>query len=346
MDGRHTDPAPKARLARHWRAAVPVGAATLAALAIGGGTDLVHRVQKDRSDPKPKPAAKQAAGKERTGGVPRYVVGVRRPGTALVVRDVRTGKDVGLPVAAPQGRRFQRIAAGRDGSYVVSATTGAGKVVFQRLRLEKNGHPKELTEVPGVTVAGASTDWSDLAVSPDGKQIAYVTYRGMAARLDVVARDTGKRTSWTTKIPARLTNLSWTGPTLSFVWNPVRTVNGRPTVVKRQLRALDTAAGGGDLKLSKPVMLLPKGSVAAVLSRDGRTVVAGVGKDSTLEMQAYSADTGRPTQLLWQRAAAAPPARISPDGTGGHLLATGGDGLLYLKAGSAVPASDLDDVAW
>ncbi|WP_067481231.1 hypothetical protein [Actinomadura hibisca] len=346
MDGKHTDPAPKGLLARHWRAIIPVGVATCAALAIGGGTDLVHRVQKDRSHHEPKPAAKQAAGKERTGGVPRYVVGVRRTGTALIVRDVRTGKDVGLPVAAPQGRRFQRIAAERDGSYVVSATAGPGKVVFQRLRLEKNGHPKDLNEVPGVTIAGASTDWSDLAVSPDGKQIAYVTYQGMAARLDVVSRDTRKRVTWTSRLPARLTNLSWTGPTLSFVWNPVRTVNGRPAVVKRQLRTLDTAGAGGDLKLSKAVMLLPKGSLAAVLSSDGRTVVAGVGKDSTIEMQAYSADTGKPTKVLWQRDAPAPPARISSDGTGGHLLAAGGDGLLYVKAGGTVPAADLADVAW
>ncbi|WP_067825917.1 hypothetical protein [Actinomadura kijaniata] len=343
MDGKHTDSASPSRVVRYWRRAVPLGVAAAVAAGIGGGVDLVHRFQEDDDKPA-KASAKQASGQQDTSG-PRYVVGVRRTGTALVVREVKTGKDVGPPVAAPQGQRFRHIAAGGEGTYVVSAVTDRRKVVFNRLRLDSDGTPKDLAAIPNVTVDGAATAWSDLAVDRNGDRLASVTYRGQTGRVDVVSLATGERRSWTTRLPGRITNLSWAGSTLSFVWNPIRTVNGRPTVVSHQLRRLDTAGPVGDLRVSKAVMKLPKGSVSAILSHDGRTVVVGVGQGSELTLQTYSSATGQPAQVLWKRQQDATPARISPDATGRHLLAVGDDGRLYARGG-AVPAQDLSDAAW
>lgn len=344
-EGKHKGPGRAGRLGGAWRAAVPVAAAIGVALVVGGGVDLVQSRQ-DSDEPKPKAAKTKAVGKADTKS-PRYVVGVRRTGMALVVRDVRTGDDVGLPVAAPQGQRFQRIASGGDGSYVV-ATKTAKKVTFQRLNLDKNGHPKELAEIPRVAVAGISTPWSDLAVAADGDKIAYVTYRGTRSRLDVISIDTGQRKTWTTRASARLSSMSWAGDTLSFVWNPLRKVNGKMVEIHHQVHTLDTGGPAGDLKLSKPVLKLPEGSETAVLSQDGQTVVAGVTDRSQIALQAFSVETGRPTKVLWQKQVKGTGdlTGLDSDATGGHLLITGGDGRLYIQGAPAVPAGDLADAAW
>ncbi|MFP3964157.1 hypothetical protein SMC26_17690 [Actinomadura fulvescens] len=344
-ESRHEKPGRAAGLRGVWRAAVPVAAAIGVALVVGGGVDLVHSRQ-ESDEPKPKSAKTTAVGKADTKG-PRYVVGVRRSGTALVVRDIRTGDDVGLPVAAPQGQRFQRIASGGDGSYVVAAKT-ASKVTFQRLSLDKNGHPEALAEIPRVAVTGVSTPWSDLAVTADGDKIAYVTYRGARSRLDVISVGTGQRKTWTTKAAARLSSLSWAGDTLSFVWNPVRKVKGKLVEIRHQVRTLDTGGPAGDLALSKAVLRLPKGSETAVLSQDGQTVVAGVTEQSQIALQAFSVETGRPTKVLWEKqvTGAGDLTGLDSDATGGHLLITGADGRLYIQGAPAVPAEDLADAAW
>ncbi|MEU5876978.1 hypothetical protein [Spirillospora sp. NPDC047279] len=367
-----TEPGGPGRLSGAWRAAVPVAAAVGIAAVVGGGLDFVNA----RGDSQPKKAASKSATtsapKPGKSG-PRYVVGVRRAGTALVVRDARTGKDVGVPVAAPQGRRFQRVATGADGGYVVAAKAG-GKVVFQRLVLDEKGRPTSLAAIPGTDLAGESTAWSDLAVTPDGNRIAYVTYRGTRSRLDVISVADGARTTWTTRTPARLSSLSWAGDTLSFVWNPVRSVNGRLTEIRHQVRTLDTTGRGGDLVVSKAVLKLPEGSETAVLSRDGQNVVAGVIAGSKVALHTFSVRTGQPAEVLWSQpvagggegagtaqgggtgdgpgtgggggAAGTIRARLDVDATGGHLLFTGSDGRLYVKGGPAVPGQDLDDAAW
>ncbi|MFG1998663.1 hypothetical protein ACGFNU_05895 [Spirillospora sp. NPDC048911] len=344
-ESRHEKSGKVAGLRGVWRTAVPVAAAVGVALVVGGGVDLVHSRQ-DSDEPKPKSAKTKAVGKADTKG-PRYVVGVRRNGTALIVRDIRSGDDVGLPVAAPQGQRFQRVASGGDGSYVAAAKT-AKKVTFQRLSLEKNGHPKALAEIPRVAVTGTSTPWSDLAVAADGDKIAYVTYRGTRSRLDVISVETGARKTWTTKSAARLSSLSWAGDTLSFVWNPLRKVDGKMVEIRHQVRTLDTTGPAGDLGLSKAVLRLPKGSETAVLSQDGQTVVAGVTDQSQIALQAYSVETGQPTKVLWEKQVTGTGdlTGLDSDATGGHLLIRGGDGRLYVQGAPAVPAGDLADAAW
>jgi hypothetical protein len=341
MDGKHKDPAPGpgARLGTAWRGIVPIGVASLVALAIGGGVDIVHQHQKSGEKER---SAQPAAERDRTG--PRHVVAIREPGGALVVRDVRTGRDVGLPVAAPAAQRFQRVAAAGDGSFVV-ASAASGQVTFQRLRLNEDGVPEKLAALPKAAVKGASTSWSDMAVAPDGDRIAYVTYRaGGLGRLEVVSARTGQRKTWTTKTPARVSSLSWAGSTLSFVWSPTRKVGGR---IVHQVRTLDTAAAPGDLKASKPVLKLPEGSSgAAVLGRDGRTVVAGLAQNAQITLQAYAIGTGRPGGVLWQEKATGQVMRVVADHAGEHLLVLASDGRLHTDGAPPVPAADLVDAAW
>ncbi|WP_235206327.1 TolB family protein [Actinomadura welshii] len=325
--GRRQDPGDRLG---SWKGLIPLCMAAAAALFIGGGVDVVHRHQRAGDDER---EAKPAAKAERTE--PAVVVGITAPGTALLVRDVRTGANVGLPVAAPEGRRFHRVAAVKDGSYIV-ASYGGRSVTFQRLQLGDDGRPKSLTDIPKVSVPGASTAWSELAVSPDGGRIAYVTYKGARGRVDVVSTTGGAHKAWTTKLRARIGSLSWSGSTLSFVW----TSAGSP---RHQVRTLDTGAPAGDLKVSKAVMVLPKGATNAVLSRDGRSVITGAVKNSELTLQAYTLQ-GKPARTLWTQKVKGALTGLDIAHTSNSLIATAGD--LYAQGVAAVPGEDLADVAW
>ncbi|MFC5186979.1 hypothetical protein [Actinomadura harenae] len=335
------------RLGAAWRNAVPVGVAVVGALVIGAGVDTVHRHPWSH---KKKATANATAATARSTGKPRFVVGVRRGGDALVVRDVKTGRDVGLSVAAPAGRRFQRIAAGPGNSYVV-ASYALRKVTFHRLDLGKDGRPSALVDIPRAVVPGVSTASSDMAVTPDGANIAYVTYRaGSVGTVDVVSIKSGTRTTWKAKSAARISSLAWTGHNLSFLWipQPRKAARGaagaQVPAAAPQVRTLTTAGG---LKLSKTVLRLPAGTQAVVLSPDGRTVVAGVESSSRVALQQYSTATGRPGRVLWEHAGKGGVRRLDADSSGGHLLLSGDDGSLYgPDERTPVPADDLSDVAW
>ncbi|GLZ08175.1 hypothetical protein Acsp03_56410 [Actinomadura sp. NBRC 104412] len=336
-----------------WKGIVPIGVAAAVALVIGGGVDFAHSYG-DPRDREEERSAKPAADQDRAA--PRYVVGVRGSGEALVVRDVHSGRDVGLPVAAPTDKRFQRVASVDDRSFVVAvdpeggaarATGEAARVTFQRLRLGKDGGVEELVPLARAAIPGASAPWSDLAVAPDGDSIAYVTYRpGARPRLDVVSARTGQRKTWASKTPGRVGSLSWSGSTLSFVWSPTRKVGGKTV---RQFRTLDTStAAPGNLQASKALFKLPEGSAGtAVMNRDGRTVVLGLAQGGQLSLQAYALPAGRPGKVLWKRkAAGGTVSRLDADHTGDHLLITTQDGTLYPEGADPVPAKDLLDATW
>ncbi|NKZ02760.1 hypothetical protein [Actinomadura latina] len=311
-----------------WKSLIPLTVAAAAALFIAGSVDVVHRHQraaKEEHDAKPAAKAEQTD--------PRFAVGITTAGTALVVRDVHTGADVGLPVAPPQDRRFHRVAAAKDGSYIV-ASYGAGKVTFQRLHLGDDGRPQDLKDIPKATVPGVSNAGSDIAVA--GDHLAYVTYKGKRGSVDVLTLSTGARKTWTTKVPGRVDSLSWSGATLSFVWSPVGSA-------KRQLRTIDTNTAAGDLKLSKAVMTLPKGGSSAVLSRDGKQVVVGTVAKSQLTLQTFTL-TGKPAKVLWRQKVTGPLTDLDAAHSGGTVLATAGD--LYANGLPPVPGKDLADAAW
>ncbi|MWA02199.1 hypothetical protein F8568_017820 [Actinomadura sp. LD22] len=339
MDGGNDEGRTGIRFREVWRAALPVGVAAAAALFAGGSVDLVHRHQREAN----KKHDAEAAAADTTPAAPRAVVGVTRAGTALTVRDARTGNALGLPVAAPGGRRFHQVAG--DGDAYVVASSGAGKITFQRLELAADGRPESLTEIPAATISGTAAPWSDLAVSADGDRIAYVTYKGVRARIDVVSARTGTRKTWTTGHSARVSSLSWAGDTLAFVWSPVRRAGGTYTEVRHELRTLDTGGAAGDLKASKAVTSLPKGTTSAVLTPDGKTVAAGVVAHSAASVQAYSAATGAPAKAVWKQRLK---GRITGLDTGekGKLLITGSDGRLYAEGAGTLPGTDLADAAW
>jgi hypothetical protein len=347
---------------RRW--VVPVAAPAGIALAIAAGVDFVNRAKPapSEADKKtPGPSGSSLSGpagpllsKDRP--LPRYLVGVRRSGTAVVIRDVRTLATI-AEVAAPANRRFQQVAAAGSGSYVIAGSAGGG-IAFYRLPVAGDGRPGALRPLPRIWIPGTSRSWSDMAVNERGDMIAYVSYHRAPKRIaiDIVSAAGGPRRTWTTSHAGRIGGLSWAGRTLAFVWAPMRGT----TVVRRQVRTLDTGLPAGDLKISRPVLTLPAGADTAVMSRDGAEVVTGVTRSGSsgsgssssagVELAAYSAADGRRADVLWRLPGAAPRVvQLVPNSAGGDLIAESADGRLLVGPGHGATGfvdADLVDVAW
>jgi hypothetical protein len=334
---------------REWLA--PVGVASVFALALAATLEFIDGTERHPGTSHTGSHTGSHAGSHAgrhamprgrvANSAPRFLVAIPRSGTEVVVREVSTGVTAGIARLA--GHRFQQVAAAGDGTYVVAGCRG-GRVSFDRLRLNAKGAPAEFAPLAHAGLSGVWTKWSDLAVS--GDRIAYVTSLRGLARIQIVSIATGARQTWVSKVTGRVGSLSWAGPKLSFVWAPLRT--GRTG--KRQLRLLDTIGPGGDLSAARTLLTLPADTDVAVLSQDGTKVLTGVTESDGVEVAEFSAATRERTRVLWQRRTAGPErlARLKPDPSGAHLLATTTDGRLVTDPAQdlpAQPAGDLD-VAW
>ncbi|RAY15396.1 hypothetical protein DPM19_11920 [Actinomadura craniellae] len=316
------------------RGSGPLAAAVIVALGVAASIDFVN----GRRDDGPKQgAAKRTTLSAREARPPSLVAAVRRDGTAVVVRDLRTGADAGVTVAAPAGARFHQIAREPGGGYLVSAYA-AGEVTFHRLRLDSAGRPRDLTALPRVRLRGESSAASDMAVAGDGR-IAYVTYSRGRPRIEVLPVGNGVPRTWTTPATGRIGGLSWSGDTLSYVWR------------QRSVRTLDTASREDDLRTGEAVLTLPTGATEALFGRNAQTFVTAVGSQTGLSVEEYTAATGQRAGTRWQQRldVRARIDRLARDRTGTHLLVGTADGRLFagLPGGTReLAAPDLGDLAW
>jgi hypothetical protein len=356
MDDKQKNARSESRLSAAWREWIaPVAVAGAFALAVAGSVDLVHRTEQQK--PPATQTTKRTVLAAQKRSAPGFVVAVRRSGTAVVVRDVASGRIVDETMPPPAGQRYHQVAAAPDGTYVVSSF-GAGRVAFHRLRLSDRGRATAFTPLPRA-LTGVSTAWSDMAVSSDGGRIGYVTYQGPTPRVDVLSLATGAHRGWTTTLKGRIGGLSWSGDTLSYVWAPLPASGGKRAA--GQVRSLDTARTGGDLRSSRAVLTLPPGGEAAVMSRDAKTVMTGVSDRSGITITAIptaSAPQGKAQstpqstpQSTMVRRLAGPRglAGLVLDSTGRYLLAVTDDGGLYAGSAREVPkiaGSGFTDVAW
>ncbi|WP_116023434.1 hypothetical protein [Thermomonospora umbrina] len=317
---------------------IPVIAAVAGALVVAGVVDAIGSRQGDTEEKTAEPVA-EATQKERRS---KFVAAVRGTGDALVVRDIETGEDIGVDVGAPRGRRFHQVATAGDGSYVVSAY-GEGQISFHDLVLSKDGLPKDLTQIPGVTLRGVSNGGSDMAVNVDGHRIAYVTYGGGTSQIEIASARPADRRKWTTASKGRISSLSWAGDILSFVWTTTR--NGAE---RRQVRTLNATAPNGSLGASRPLLTLPEGAFAAVLSKNGGTIVAGVRGPAALTFHEFSARDGRPVQSLWKQPldGSGDFPGLGRDSFSAPLMSRLIDELVRDTPVRVLPAKEFTDVAW
>jgi hypothetical protein len=140
-----------------------------------------------------------------SAGLPQYYV-TAEPVAAtqdlsLVVRSTRTGKFVG------QIKPFHRIypyvavaAIGSDRAYVTAVPIGGPcDSQLEEFRLNDRGQPGPLTSLH-ITVRGTFDGFDSLAITPDGRTVAYATYvcgSGGRYELGVVDLATGHVKTWT-----------------------------------------------------------------------------------------------------------------------------------------------------
>jgi hypothetical protein len=137
------------------------------------------------SQPVPKPtlghdASRGVPASASLPGVPGYYVTVYVAPVAttdsLVVRDTATGKVAGQ-IRAPGGSVFDSIAAtAGDRTFLTAISPASGTSCFSKLyqfSLDSQGRPGPLVLLPVTVPVAISQGVGDLAITPDGRTIAY-----------------------------------------------------------------------------------------------------------------------------------------------------------------------------
>lgn len=201
------------------RALVPLTAAAAVA-AVALGVSLVAPLLRVNGHPG---ASRGVVNSAPAPGAPRFYVTVWIAPNAtdsLVVRDTATGKIAGR-LDPPPGAVFKAIAAPAGDSTFITAVMAGSACTSQlyRFQLNRQGQPGPLVPLH-ITVAGNYSEVGDLAVTPDGRTIAYATYlcgRGVG-QVGVINLATGHVRVWTTSSflqPAAL-SLSADGSLLAY----------------------------------------------------------------------------------------------------------------------------------
>jgi hypothetical protein len=213
-------------------------------------------------------------------GVPRFFVtdesGIGPHADQLVVRDSLTGKIVGT-VAPPTGQFFGSVAGAGNRTFVAAVMPTGGRCVNQlyQFQLNASGQPGPLTALH-VAVPGNFSETDTLAVTPDGRTIAYATYicgqgRGEFGVIDLATRRVRVWSAAGLTFPVGL-SLSANGRLLAFA-EP-----GDPA------RILNTAAAVGSITARSQI--LSRNGDWVALAGDGTSFYgctsSGVGQKSSL----------------------------------------------------------------
>ncbi|MFI7709317.1 hypothetical protein [Nonomuraea sp. NPDC049480] len=254
---------------------------------------------------------------------------------------------------SPSAGEAQEIIAGPDGTFVVAASRAKPcESRLYRFRLTGEGHATGVTPVTGgiapALVAG-------LAISPDGRRIAYATTpcaddpsmpptaasppqaaNPPSATLTVLDAVTGHRRTWTTGGMSVLGEIVWArdSRTLGYATGDVnhRTRTSPPpspdgtdeppgdAIGNVTVRALDTDAPGTDLLAGRVLFRPPSGAgtvTSAVMNPDGRTGYGTMSKGRPPSTILFSFAEGRPMHVT---------KTIPPDPEGAitlHAFSTG-----------------------
>jgi hypothetical protein len=258
--------------------------------------------------------------------VPPYFVALSETRGRAVVVATATGAVLGTVTPPGSGTAFTRVAATDDGRTFVFAASGVnqGPVKFYRLALDGSGHPGPLAALPIAPVTGTL---SGLALSPDGSNLAVslLPQQGQSgSKVQVFSLATGAGRDWAW--PGRATVSvgsgggganSWTADSRTLlVLVTTQTRHGWPG----QFRLLDTAAPAGNLQASSTQIPIPRNEVGwqhgnsghrilgiPLITGDGTKLVtpffhliAGP-KVFGFTITAFSARTGKPVQVIYQR---------------------------------------------
>lgn len=291
------------------------------------------------------------------------------------VRESRTGRLLDTR-SAPAGTNFLSIAATGDGRTLFVLKRARTRCVTRVEKFSINGSGKIVrsSEVAGSAVSGEPAGQGSLAVTPDGRRLAYglvdcgdppITRIASNARIAIVNSATGDRHEWRESRVALADRLSWdgSGDRLFFVRSWYR----GPEKTMQEIRFLPLGGDGAPPSTARPVRAVtsprifegvaaaPDGRRVFVIEGAAGSVSAGGGDapevtaDAGFEVLEVSAGDGRVLRSTRRRSAsfAGDPA-MKGDATGRFLVTGYGlvdlgkpDGISRIKVGG-----DFYDLDW
>ena len=343
-------------------------AAALAASAAVGLTACSQparpRAHPSASAGTPSPGSSAPATEAAAAGGPAFLVTTAEGKAA--VRSARTGHLVADIPRPRQVYAYEGVAGAADDRtfFLAGATVGSGRwaVSFFRVTIGSHGRPGRVAQLPGspliVPTPVISGGWVsfDLAVSPDGREIAFASgtqfpsgpgtpygpplpVTGANERLIVQSVATGSRRSWHAwkSAEAVITQLSWgagglVGYDLAVAHASARgqhlLVPARTGHVAAAFMVLRTAARGADLigdseliASSAPPQRRKLASPAGVVSGDSRWLYWQQPRNATSgQLTAMSLAPGRQLKFLLSGRQALLGDPMSVDASGRYLL--------------------------
>ncbi|MEV4314000.1 hypothetical protein [Actinocrispum sp. NPDC049592] len=310
LEGPPNEEQSEVRQPRRWlRWAMPIGAGVLVAGAVGG----IVLAQQPSDAPSGATGPKQA-------WKPRFMVTASRSGGASwfdIFDTTKTGQQdpiASVEPPSPTAGSVASIVGGPGRTFVVAAVkTKPCETELYQFTLTDDGHAKNIAPVTGGTVPALA---AGLAISPDGRRIAYATAPcgekeadspALATPTTMAVLDsvTGKRRTWTMTKPMILGELVWASDnhTLGYTTGEfTQPTNGsrKVTVGKVQSRALDVDAEGSDL-LSGRVLFDSAAEdgrlTMAVMNPDGRTGFGMLQKKQPPSILMFSYAEGQPMKV-------------------------------------------------
>lgn len=273
------------------RIMIPLAAAAAVAAIVVGAAVVVPGLLPGRGL-RPAPtgglAAAYPGGRPAAGVEPRFfVASVYGPGgntTRLEVVSSATGRVTGLLAPPAAHRHFEGVAVlGNDRTFVAAAVGTRCDTWFYRFTLTARGMPVGLTPFTVPVVPGRLITAASLAVSADGKVLAYATkkctsrgIRKYLGQVGVVNLATSTTTTWRFRWPAIPTNLSLSasGSLLAMVSNPSNGSAGNSIEFNSAWVMRTDSASGPLARHYRKVVGPPTWPTGAVLSPTGKVTFA------------------------------------------------------------------------
>jgi hypothetical protein len=245
-------------------------------------------------------------------GTPRFYVtvwivsgGPTGGATSLIVRDTASGKVVGR-LDPPRGEGFRSLAApAGDSTFVtpVGSNSGCTSQLYQ-FTLNRQGQPGPLVPLH-ITVPGNYSEFGDLAVTPDGRTIAYATYlcgRG-GGEVGVINLATRHVRVWSTSDPMQPAGLSLSadGSLLAYDTLPgARILNTSAPAgpLQERSRIVSRTAGWAALTADGASLYLCTTSTSSPAATRG-TVTYGTYSIETGHQQVIASWPGLPYPQCW-----------------------------------------------
>ncbi|MEP7023001.1 MAG: hypothetical protein ABJB47_04150 [Actinomycetota bacterium] len=262
--------------------------------------------------------AAQPTARAAAAGMPRRYVTLDHLHPVARIRSSETGSVLAVvPLPHWADPKLSQITAGPGNHTFVLALTSPQATKFYQLRVTAGGHGARLAPLP-IPSLPASQAVDAIALSPDGRSLAVAIQPpgpipvGAPGVVEVVQLVSGAVRTWSSSGPGTPWHLSWAadGHSLAFSWDDSGPASGSSRTSLSGLWLLDTTAPGSGLLSGHRITPSSVGGddiQSAVLSPDGRTMIASVTYDGTSHIGrgtvvggivALSARTGRPLRTL------------------------------------------------